>query len=113
LLDDTMPMTTTYAPVEPPREEIDALSGPVVIEFGAPWCGICQAAQPAVAAAMAGHPEFRHLKIEDGRGRRLGRSYRIKLWPTLVVLRDGQEVARVVRPASQGEIDEALAQAMD
>lgn len=103
-----MSMTTTYAPVEPPREEIDALSGPSVIEFGAPWCGICQAAQPALAAAMAGHPEFRHVKIEDGPGRRLGRSYRVKLWPTLVVLRDGQEVARVVRPAGQREIEDAL-----
>ena len=106
-----MSMTTSYAPVEPPREEVDALRGPSLLEFGAPWCGHCQAAQPALAAAMADRPGFRHLKIEDGRGRRLGRSFGIKLWPTFVVLSDGREVARVVRPTGQRQIDEALAQA--
>jgi thioredoxin 1 len=36
----------------------------------------------------------RHVKVEDGSGRRLGRSFGVKLWPTLVFLRDGREVAR-------------------
>jgi len=47
----------------------------------------------------------RHLKIEDGPGRPLGRSFRVKLWPTLVFLRDGVEVARVVRPADAKQIE--------
>jgi thioredoxin 1 len=109
--DATMTMNTTYAASEPTRADVDALPGPALVEFGAPWCGHCQAAQPALAAALADQPGFRHLKIEDGRGRRLGRSYGIKLWPTLVVLRDGREVARVVRPTAQREIADALAQA--
>ena len=49
-----------------------------------------------------------HLKIEDGRGKPLGRSFRVKLWPTLVFLRDGEEVARLVRPTMRGEIADAL-----
>jgi thioredoxin 1 len=106
-----MSMNTTYAPTEPTRADVDALAGTSLIEFGAPWCGICQAAQPALAAAMADHPDLRHLKIEDGPGRRLGRSFKVKLWPTLVVMRDGQEVARVVRPATQHDIADLLAQA--
>ena len=47
--------------------------------------------------------------VEDGKGRRLGRSYRVKLWPTVIFLRDGVEVDRVVRPTGRPEIDEALA----
>ena len=104
-----MAMNTAYATVEPPRSEVDALPGPTVIEFGAPWCGICRAAQPMFAAAFAAHPGVRHLKIEDGPGRPLGRSFRIKLWPTLVFLRDGEEVARLVRPGDPAAVAQALA----
>jgi len=106
----TMAMNTAYAAIEPARAEVDALTGPTVLEFGAPWCGICRAAQPMIAAALADHPQLRHLKIEDGPGRPLGRSFRIKLWPTLVFLNHGKEVARVVRPTGRQAIAEALAQ---
>lgn len=93
---------------EPTRDEIDALQGPAVLEFGTSWCGYCRAAQPLIAAALAAHPEVRHIKIEDGRMRRLGRSFGVKLWPTLIVLRDGAEVARLVRPAGGDAVAEAL-----
>jgi len=103
-------MNTVYASTEPARAEVDALPGPTLLEFGAPWCGFCIAAQRPLAAALADRPGLRHLKIEDGRGRPLGRSFRVKLWPTLVFLNDGREVARLVRPDDAGEIAEALDQ---
>ena len=93
---------------EPTRAEVDAMIGPAVLEFGTTWCGYCRAVQAPLASALATHPAVRHIRIEDGRGRPLGRSYRVKLWPTLVFLRDGREVARLVRPAG-ADIEEALA----
>jgi thioredoxin 1 len=102
-------MTATYAEREPPRDEIDSLQGPAVLEFGNPWCGHCRAAQPLIAAAFEGHPAVRHIKVADGSGRRLGRSFTVKLWPTLVFLRDGREVSRLVRPGGAEEIGRALA----
>jgi thioredoxin 1 len=102
-------METSYAPSAPTREEVDALAGPTVLEFGTGWCGWCRGAQPLIAQAFAGQPGLRHLKIEDGPGRPLGRSFRVKLWPTLVFLKNGQEVARVTRPGSADEIRDALA----
>lgn len=102
-------MITVYADTEPARAEIDALRGPAVIEFGAPWCGYCSAAQPLLAAAFADHPGVRHIKIEDGKGRPLGRSFQVKLWPTLIFLDSGQEVARLVRPTDSRAISQALA----
>ena len=104
-----MSYTSVYAATEPQRSEVEALAGASVIEFGAPWCGHCIAAQPLLEAALARHPDVRHLKIEDGRGRPLGRSFRIKLWPTLVLLRDGEEMARAVRPMQTEEIQQLLA----
>ena len=102
-------MKDDYAPVEPARTEIDALDGPTVVEFGSPSCGYCRAAQPLLAAAIADHPRVRHIKIEDGRGRRLGRSFGVKLWPTLVFLSHGRETSRLVRSADAGAIRQALA----
>ncbi|MFY7871031.1 MAG: thioredoxin family protein [Limnohabitans sp.] len=95
----------------PTRAEVDALQGLTLLEFGTGWCGHCRAAQPGLAEVLAQQPQWRHLKVEDGPGRPLGRSYRVKLWPTLVLLRDGQEVARLVRPTLTNDIRQALASA--
>ena len=102
-------MTTDYAAVEPKREEVDALQGPTLLEFGSPWCGYCRRARPLIAEALAGHDGVRHIKIADASGKRLGRSFQVKLWPTLVFLRDGKEVAKLVRPDETAEISDALA----
>lgn len=103
-------MNSSYATVEPPRAEVDGLAGPTLLEFGTPWCGHCRAAQPLIAAALESHEGVRHLKVEDGSGRPLGRSFGVKLWPTLVFLQDGRELARLVRPGSLDDIRRALAQ---
>lgn len=103
-------MNPTYSDAEPKRAEIDQLQGASVVEFGSPWCGYCRRAQPLIAEALVAHPGVRHFKIADASGKRLGRSFRVKLWPTLVFLRDGKEVARLVRPADARSIGEALAQ---
>jgi len=100
---------TQYENPGPAREAIDGLGGPVLLEFGTPWCGFCRAAQPRIAEALEAHPEVRHVKVEDGPGRRLGRSFRVKLWPTLVFLKDGQAQETLVRPHDA----EAIAQALD
>ena len=102
-------METSYATTAPDRSEVDALSGATVLEFGTGWCGWCRGAQSHIASALRAHPDVRHIKVEDGPGRPLGRSFRVKLWPTLVFLKDGQEVARVVRPSGEAELKEALA----
>lgn len=104
-----MALSAGYAEKEPTREEVDALAGPTLAEFGSPGCGYCRRAQPLIAEAMSRHPGVRHLKIADAAGRRLGRSFGVKLWPTLVFLSDGREVARLIRPADAGSIAQELA----
>ena len=101
--------STPYASTAPDRGEVDATRGPLLLDFGTDWCGHGAAARPLTDAAIAAHPAVRHLRIEDGPGRRLGRTFGVKLWPTLVFLRDGAEVARLVRPRDGAAIGDALA----
>ncbi|HZZ92933.1 MAG TPA: thioredoxin family protein [Usitatibacter sp.] len=101
-------MDSAYESHEPARAEVERWTGPVLLEFGNAWCGHCRAAQPLVQAALGAHPDVRHVRIADGSGRPLGRSFRVKLWPTLVFLRDGAEVDRLVRPRETEPIRAAL-----
>ena len=101
-------MIESYSSAEPTRSQIGALAGPALIEFGNTWCGHCRRGQPLIVDAMVGHAEVRHFKIADGPGRPLGRSFNVKLWPTLIFLNTGVEVTRLVRPISTNEIKQAL-----
>ncbi len=92
------------------RAEVDALTGDLVLEFGADWCPICQAARPLIDRVLAQHPGVQHRWVEDGKGKPLGRSFRVKLWPTLIFLRDGAERARVVRPTRDSDVEDAFSQ---
>ena len=100
---DTLPFVgADYLSVDraPTREEIDRAPGLVLLEFGTDWCPLCRATAPHVAALLQQHPDVRHLKVEDGPGRRLGRSFQVKLWPNLVFLRDGVVFRQLARPTA-------------
>jgi thioredoxin 1 len=90
------------------RGEVDASRGELVLEFGASWCSICAAARPVIDRVFAEHSGARREWVEDGKGKPLGRSFGVTLWPTLIFLRDGREVARVVRPTGEGELRRAF-----
>jgi thioredoxin 1 len=98
-----------YSQSAPTRAEVEALAGATILEFGTDWCGYCRGAQPWIEQSLNRIAQARHLKIEDGPGRPLGRSFKVKLWPTLIFLRDGVEVARVVRPSAVADVDEGVA----
>jgi thioredoxin len=84
----------------PTREEVDRMPGLVLLEFGTDWCGFCCAARPHVAALLRENAEVRHVKVEDGPGRKLGRSFGVRLWPNFVLLKDGVVVRQLARPGA-------------
>ncbi|MCC4604729.1 thioredoxin family protein [Xanthomonas campestris] len=97
-----------YATQAPERSAVDAQPGVQILEFGTDWCGHCIAAQPLLQKLLGGYDAVDYRKIEDGKGRPLGRSFHVKLWPTVILLRDGEEVARSVRPQTREDLHQLL-----
>ncbi|MDN2663718.1 thioredoxin family protein [Psychromonas sp. 14N.309.X.WAT.B.A12] len=81
--------------------EVSELLGLTLLEFGAPWCPHCQLGSELIKEAFAEDTKYsrlRHIKVFDGKGKQLGRAFKVKLWPTFILLKDGDEVARLIRP---------------
>ncbi|MGV7167843.1 thioredoxin family protein [Xanthomonas citri] len=97
-----------YAAQAPERSAVEAQTGLQVLEFGTDWCGHCIAVQPLLQKLLGGYEAIDYRKIEDGKGRPLGRSFRVTLWPTIILLRDGQELARAVRPQTREDLQDLL-----
>lgn len=89
-------------------EKLSALTGWTLLEFGTDWCGHCRLAQVPLKTALQDYPNVQHIKEEDGKGRKLGRFFGVKFWPTLILLKDGDEVARDVRPRDDAPIRKLL-----
>lgn len=83
----------------PTRDQLNRRSGLVLVEFGTGWCGHCSAAAPLVKSCMSRYPGVEHVKVEDGSGRPLGRSFQVRLWPNFVFMRDGVVVQQLARPS--------------
>lgn len=96
-----MPFDPEYHEESPSREDVDQISGKLVLEFGANWCGHCQGLSPTVESLLTDVDDIQHVRVADGKGKRLGRSFQVKLWPTLVFLNDGEIVGQLVRPTPE------------
>ena len=78
---------------------------PLVVDFWAEWCGPCKMMAPAFAQAAAVlEPTVRLAKVDTDAQQGIAARYAIRSIPTLILFRDGREVARQAGAMSRNDI---------
>lgn len=90
------------------QSEVIESTVPVLVDFGAAWCGPCQMLSPVVDEIAAAHPEIKVGKINVDEQPQLAQSFAVNAIPTLLVFKGGKVVQQFIGVQPKSTILAAL-----
>ena len=86
------------------KKEVLEESKTVVIDFYADWCGPCKMLAPVLEEIAKENTNTKFVKINVDDAQDLAMEYNVMSIPTLVVIKNGKEVNRVVGLVNKSEL---------
>lgn len=85
------------------HEEVMGSDVPVLVDFWASWCGPCRMVGPILDQIARERPDIKVCKVNVDEQRELAEQFQIVSIPTLIVVKEGQVVARAsgAKPKAQ------------
>ena len=77
---------------------------PVLLDFWASWCGPCRALSPVIDEIAQERSDIKVIKADVDENRELARKFRVMSVPTLLVIKNGETVARSLGVQSKEKI---------
>lgn len=79
-----------------------------ILDFWAEWCGPCQMMKPIMEEFEGAHPEIKVTKVNIDEEEELAEKYEVSSIPCLVVVKNGEEVKRVVGMQSAKKLEKLV-----
>ncbi len=80
----------------------------VVVDFMAEWCGPCRALGPVLDSLVKTRPDVELVKVDIDESAELAERFQVRSVPTLVLMKDGQEVGRTVGLTPKTKLEELI-----
>lgn len=81
---------------------------PVLVKFGAPWCGPCKMIEPVLVGLAEERPDVKFVQVNVDKERELAAAYGLRSVPTLILFAAGTSLAKHTGAATKAQIEALL-----